>query len=434
VALDPGNFSAHEELARLAEQRDELELAAEHFEAAWRLRPDRRDLLLDLGRVWKEMGRDGDSIAALIAAWRGASARVSEQARVLKLGWAYNIVKDDQEALRWFDRARRSPDPAVSTQALRAYRNLAPGLERFRTTLWAYPIYSTRWHDAFGYAQIKTEARLAFLPLRPYVSLRLGDFRGSVQTAFGPQFLSDRSAIAAAGLATIPWYGLTGWLEAGEALFFRRTPQDRARMKPDYRGGVSYGKGLRPSARLRLAWPFRGEQYRRRLRQPLLQRLAPLFAEPLWLHAAKYRRVRRVSFASAVERESHRRRTAAVLGELRRIRPGLSLPLRFAARVADGFHKLLTRSLSDERWQSAPAELQRAASKRLVCDCSFSALFAAAVACPTATFPYRVIGPDPGPWPAILSSLGLAAGPVESARVVVAPAGAGVAPVDPKAF
>jgi len=122
VALDPGNFSAHEELARLAEQRDELELAAEHFEAAWRLRPDRRDLLLDLGRVWKEMGRDGDSIAALIAAWRGASARVSEQARVLKLGWAYNIVKDDQETLRWFDRARRSPDPAVSTQALRAYR------------------------------------------------------------------------------------------------------------------------------------------------------------------------------------------------------------------------------------------------------------------------------------------------------------------------
>jgi Tfp pilus assembly protein PilF len=48
VALDPGNFSAHERLARLAEQRDELALAAEHFADAWRLRPDRRDLLLDL--------------------------------------------------------------------------------------------------------------------------------------------------------------------------------------------------------------------------------------------------------------------------------------------------------------------------------------------------------------------------------------------------
>src|SRR5262249_36189353 len=71
-------------------------------------------------------------------------------------------------------------------------------------------------------------------------------------------------------------------------------------------------------------------------------------------------------------RESHRRRAAAVLGELRRIWPGLSLPLRFAARVADGFHKLLTRGLSDQRWQSAPAELQRAASKRLVCDYSLA--------------------------------------------------------------
>jgi hypothetical protein len=55
---------------------------------------------------------------------------------MLKLGWAYNIVKDDQDALCWFDQARQSPDPAVSTEASRAYHNLAPGLERFRTTLW----------------------------------------------------------------------------------------------------------------------------------------------------------------------------------------------------------------------------------------------------------------------------------------------------------
>jgi hypothetical protein len=289
--------------------------------------------------VWKEIGRDDDSISALIAAWRGASTRVSEQARellptrypylseferalaldpanpqlqkdveyfrslssgktaettpvlktrdeltppdsnakqlgiksldkgylgdalkylhiahendpedyevMLKLGWAYNIAKDDQDALRWFDQAGQSPDPAVSSEASQAFRNLAPGLELFRTTLWAYPIYSTRWHDAFGYAQIKTEARLAFLPLRPYVSPRLvGDLRGSVQTAFGPQFLSDRSAILAAGLATVPFHNLTGWFEAGESIFFRQTPQDHSRMKPDYRGGVSYGKGF----------------------------------------------------------------------------------------------------------------------------------------------------------------------------------------------
>src|SRR5215471_4079642 len=53
LELDPQNFSAHEELAHLAEQRDELELAREHYEKAWKLKPQRRDLLLDLGRVLK---------------------------------------------------------------------------------------------------------------------------------------------------------------------------------------------------------------------------------------------------------------------------------------------------------------------------------------------------------------------------------------------
>ena len=57
LELSPGNFSAHEELARLAEQRDELDLAAVQYQAAWKGRPARRDLLVDLGRVWQEQGR-----------------------------------------------------------------------------------------------------------------------------------------------------------------------------------------------------------------------------------------------------------------------------------------------------------------------------------------------------------------------------------------
>jgi tetratricopeptide (TPR) repeat protein len=338
VQLTPGNFSAHEELARLAEQRDELALAAEHYEAARRLKPDRRDLLLDLGRIWNEMGRANDSMAALVAAWRGGTPRVSEKAHellpdrypylseferalaidpgndqlrkdveyirgvtqektsatltnrradgskpvrgdakelgirsldkgyladalkylhlahesdpedfevMLKLGWAYNIAKDDREALRWFDQARQSPDTSISGEASKAYNNLAPGLRLFRTTLWAFPIFSTRWHDLFTYAQVKTEARFWTFPVRPYISMRLtGDARGSVQTAFGPQYLSDRSAILAAGLATVPWRGVTAWFEGGEAVFFRVTPQNHARMKPDYRGGLSYSKGF----------------------------------------------------------------------------------------------------------------------------------------------------------------------------------------------
>ena len=52
IVLGSDNFSGHFELATLAEQRDELALAATHFEIAWRLLPDRRTVLVDLGRVW----------------------------------------------------------------------------------------------------------------------------------------------------------------------------------------------------------------------------------------------------------------------------------------------------------------------------------------------------------------------------------------------
>lgn len=41
VQFTPDNFSAHEERARLAQQKDELALASENYEAARRLKPDR---------------------------------------------------------------------------------------------------------------------------------------------------------------------------------------------------------------------------------------------------------------------------------------------------------------------------------------------------------------------------------------------------------
>ncbi len=400
VELEPQNFSAHEELAHLAEQRDELELARTHYDIAWHMRPARRDLLLDLGRVLKQQDREEDANAALLAASRGAEPRVADEARellptrypyvyefekalaldpanvelrrelaylhlamdhrpeaeaqfetvvqsapddllstaqlgflllnrgneaaarplldrvlagsdeeladrvrsalhlpqalkrreeqpkaqvlieakllaekslekgylqdalkylhvahendpvdfevMLKLGWTNNILKDDSEALRWFDLARRSPDEKQAAEASKAYKNLRPALQRFRTTIWALPMFSTRWNDAFTYAQAKIELRLNHIPLRPYVSVRfVGDARGAVTGAsIGPQFLSERSMIVAAGLATTSWRGLTGWFEAGEAFRYRTTPTDQGRMVPDYRGGVSFGKGI----------------------------------------------------------------------------------------------------------------------------------------------------------------------------------------------
>src|SRR5579871_3308370 len=350
LAIEPENFSAQEELANLAEQRDDLALAAEHYERAWQLKRDRRDLMLDLGRVRQEQGRTEEALSLLLAASRGAEPRVAERARellpdrypyvyefeaaleldpqnfelrrelaylelqmgnrdpaekqfeklngmapedvltaaqlgflrlnrgdfagsaplldqvlrsgdeeladrvrsalklsqtlrkrnstaqrtseeakefgekslqagylkdalkyltiahendpldfdvMLKLGWAYNILKDDSEAVKWFHLATKSPDPQVSKEAAQASRNLEPDLEPLRISGWVYPFFSTRWHDAFGYGQFKTELRLGKFPLHPYLSARLvGDTRqttGSTAFASSPQYLSEDS-------------------------------------------------------------------------------------------------------------------------------------------------------------------------------------------------------------------------------------------------
>ena len=398
LAMSPDNFSAHEELARLAEQRDELALAIEHYQKAWALRPDRRALLVDLGRVYTQMSRADDANAALLAASRSIEPRVAEQARellpkrypyvyefqralaldprnvelrrelaylhlemknrteaekefrqvvenapndllsvaqlgllrwtrgddegalpllqrvlssgdlelaervrnamktpqnlqpriagepnpdqarllgqksldkgylqdalkyfriahendpqdfsvMLKLGWTYNLLKDDREAVLWFKLAADSPDPAVAAEASRAYRNLLPDTELFRTTVWVFPMFSSRWSDLFFYGQGKVELHLKNAWLRPYVSMRLvDDARGSVVFSnLGPQYLSERSAILALGLATKPFHGITARFEAGESLRFNPTESDPGRLLPDYRGGVSYVKGF----------------------------------------------------------------------------------------------------------------------------------------------------------------------------------------------
>jgi len=344
----PENFSAHEELAKLAEQRDELTLSAEHFELAWRLRPARRDLLLDLGRIWSATGNPEKALSALLAASRGAEPRVAESARALlpqrypyvyefeaalafdptndelrrelaylhtemgnreaaqrefeklperapappsgpepmllerpnpspdakamavrsfekgymkdaarylrsayesdpndlgvalKLGQTYNLLKNDREAVRWFDLARRSPDLTTAKEATQAYSSLASSTRLLRTTVWASPMISTRWRDTFAYAQAKTELRLP--GIHPYLSLRfIGDVRGPIRllVGAGPQFLSERSVILAGGLALPTWNGATVWFEAGRAIRY-----EGGAGQTDLRGGLSFAKGV----------------------------------------------------------------------------------------------------------------------------------------------------------------------------------------------
>ncbi len=388
IVLGSDNFSGHFELATLAEQRDEWALAATHFEVAWRLLPDRRTVLVDLGRVWLAMGRTPDATSALLAASRGGEARAAEMAReflpsrypfvgefrqalaldpanhqlrrelgflllrmgrdseaepefriltqnapedllsatqlgfllyargeklaamplfdrvlsgkdddlanrvravlrlpqvvrphaaaqsidakimaersfkagymkdalkyleaahesdpgdfdiMRKLAWTNNILRRDAMAFRWFDLARRSPDPTIAADAELGFHSLHAAAQRFRTTAWLFPIFSTRWHDLFGYGQVKTEVNLGF-PVRPYVSLRfVGDTRGAIGTT-SPLYLSESAFIFAVGAATQPWHGITAWGEAGSAITYLK-----GHVSPDYRAGLSTARGL----------------------------------------------------------------------------------------------------------------------------------------------------------------------------------------------
>src|SRR4029078_2347155 len=83
VDLTPDSYSAHEELADLAERRSEYSLAATHYLAARALRPEQSKYRLNLVRVWHQQGNTEQATAALLAASRGAEPRVAELARAL---------------------------------------------------------------------------------------------------------------------------------------------------------------------------------------------------------------------------------------------------------------------------------------------------------------------------------------------------------------
>jgi hypothetical protein len=157
----------------------------------------------------------------------------------LKLGWTNNLLQDDAAALHWFDIARQSSDPAISGEARKAYENLRPGTERVRSTLWAYPLFSSRWKDLFGYGQFKTEMKWKNLPLRPYATLRfVGDARRSTG-GISPQNLSESAFILGVGVISRPWRGALGWFEAGSSMSYVNDSH-----ASDFRGGLSYSKTL----------------------------------------------------------------------------------------------------------------------------------------------------------------------------------------------
>jgi Flp pilus assembly protein TadD len=99
VEREPENFSAHVELAQLAEMRNDFDLAAGHLVKAWTLRPNERELLLKLGRVHRLAGRTEEAMSALLAASRAPEPRTAEKARRL-LPARYPYVYEFEAALR----------------------------------------------------------------------------------------------------------------------------------------------------------------------------------------------------------------------------------------------------------------------------------------------------------------------------------------------
>ena len=239
---------------------------------------------------------------------------------MLKLGWVYNILHDDRDAVKWFDLASKSSDPSISAEAKKAYHNLAPQFQRLRTTVWIFPFFSTRWHDVFGYGQIKTELKLGRLPIRPYLSVRfIGDTRGTIGPASGntfPQYLSESSFIIGVGAATLPWRGITGWFEAGEAVKYLPSRTDVGAMIPDYRGGISYAKGfghLMTSSKGLFFETNDDAVFVSRFQDDMLyytqNRAGYTFAS--------CGGIRRTASAALLERQRHRGPAASILGQLR---------------------------------------------------------------------------------------------------------------------
>jgi hypothetical protein len=162
------------------------------------------------------------------------------------LGVVENLRGRNQEAVRWFSAARRSTDARVAASAQAAYENLRSEARGFGFSAWAVPFFSSRWQDVFLYGQMRGEYRLQRGGLTPYLTLRIvGNARGRhiAPWAVSPQYLSESSVIAGAGLQWQIRRNLTAWGEAGQSFSYVGRQNGSALSKPDYRGGVSWLKG-----------------------------------------------------------------------------------------------------------------------------------------------------------------------------------------------
>ena len=148
-------------------------------------------------------------------------------------------------AIRWFDLARKSPDPRIAAEAAAAPGAIcAPANETFRTTVWLYPMYSTRWQR---FVLLRAgEDRVAYPLPDPALRERAVHrrYRGRHRARSTPYTFPRARSFSGWALHTAAWHGVTGWAEAGSAIGYLS-----GHMLPDYRGGVSVARGVGHSLR-----------------------------------------------------------------------------------------------------------------------------------------------------------------------------------------
>ncbi len=179
-----------------------------------------------------------------------------------QLGWGYNALHQDQMAVRWFALARKSPDPEIASDADHAWHNLRRSTEPVQITAWFYPIYSTRWQDFFGYAQVKAEVRTKWrvVPL--------------CQRSLCGRYAGGHGTDVAFGKLVHPW----SWSADGTVARVDRMVRGgvaisyvKSHMLPDYRGGVNIARARGHSLGAESGGWFCRYYGRRCFHQPLWQ-------------------------------------------------------------------------------------------------------------------------------------------------------------------
>lgn len=275
----PEADTVHEELARLAEERDDFALAEIHYAEAFRLKPAKRHFLLDLGRVREQLGKRPDALAAYLAASRSDDVRTAERARehlppsetlsdeIQVSAAKYAPMRTSlskQGDISAIEMADRSFQLSYLNDALRYYESAheadpknAHVLLRLGLTqnLLGQNDEAYRWLDRArksGDPDVAAEARRAWLNLRsefvryrvtawvlPMYSSRwqsafaYGQFKVELNTkqVFRPYLslrfatdtgsgrapgpLSERAVSPAIGVISRAWNGVVGWAEIG---------------------------------------------------------------------------------------------------------------------------------------------------------------------------------------------------------------------------